>query len=306
VTRPGERRRALPGACPAGDGQPVRNPVHRFVLADVSAATRLLLRASLEQAGGFEVVGEAADGTSAILVTQRLTPDVLVLDLSLPGIDGFAVLSELRLRAPSVRIVVHSGLDRGLTGLGPEDGVAAYVSKDLPHDRLIERLRAVLTVGQRVEIPAQTQPVAVDLVSRLGAALRFQDELLEAPLDVDVVLSLLAAGAQSLVGADGAVIELRDGDDLVYRSTSGVLAGTDGTKVAIAGSLSGAALTTGEVLACDDVLLDPRADEATCRRLGIASMVVVPLGTTRDAGGVLKVAWVRPRAFTSTTRTCCD
>ena len=105
--------------------------------------------------------------------------------------------------------------------------------------------------------------------------------------------------AQLSVGGDGAVIELADGDDLVFHTTTGSLASYTGLRIKVAGSLSGRALLEGRPLSSEDTTTDPRVDAALCARVGIRSMVVVPLGQAGGIGGVLKVTSNRPGAFDS-------
>jgi DNA-binding NarL/FixJ family response regulator len=78
-------------------------------ICDDVAAMRLVVRTVLELDGDFRVVGEAGDGRTALDEVERLRPDVLVLDLSLPERDGLEVLEELARRSPETRIVVFSG-----------------------------------------------------------------------------------------------------------------------------------------------------------------------------------------------------
>lgn len=85
--------------------------VHRIrvVIADDTEDIRLLVRANLELDGRFEVVGEAADGESAIGVTEAHQPDLVVLDLAMPAADGLQAIPEIRKRSASTRIAVLSG-----------------------------------------------------------------------------------------------------------------------------------------------------------------------------------------------------
>ena len=102
----------------------------RVVLADDTAEYRLLLRIILEADGRFEVVGEAADGAEAIRVTAAEQPDVLVLDLAMPVLDGLQAIPEIRAGSPDTAIVVLSGFARGrLDRLALASGAAAYVEK---------------------------------------------------------------------------------------------------------------------------------------------------------------------------------
>jgi DNA-binding NarL/FixJ family response regulator len=74
--------------------------------AEFRAAARALLEAS-----GFVVVGEAADGPEALAGVARLSPDVVLLDIQIPGLDGFAVAEQLAARVPPPAVVLVSGRD---------------------------------------------------------------------------------------------------------------------------------------------------------------------------------------------------
>jgi DNA-binding NarL/FixJ family response regulator len=90
--------------------------VRRTVLiVDDHEAFRDSARALLE-ADGFAVVGEARDGTEALTEVERLLPDVVLLDIQLPGLDGFAVAEHLALRASPPFVVLISSRDAGVYG----------------------------------------------------------------------------------------------------------------------------------------------------------------------------------------------
>jgi DNA-binding NarL/FixJ family response regulator len=99
---------------------------------------------SLLRGNGFEVVGEAADGREAISWARDLQPDLVLLDLSMPELDGIDALPELRAAAPACEVVV-------LTASGSEDnllaciraGAAGYLLKSEPPDRIVGFLRGV-------------------------------------------------------------------------------------------------------------------------------------------------------------------
>lgn len=83
-------------------------PVRVFLCDDV-ADLRVLLRLALEEDDRILVVGEAAEAASAIAQVAELAPDVIVLDLSMPGVDGLQAIPPLRAAAPGCRIIVFSG-----------------------------------------------------------------------------------------------------------------------------------------------------------------------------------------------------
>jgi DNA-binding NarL/FixJ family response regulator len=82
----------------------------RVLLVDDHASARRSIRALLEEAG-YEVVGEAADGRSALQQAQELDPDVVLLDIQLPDIDGFEVAARLAVGGRAPRVVLTSSRD---------------------------------------------------------------------------------------------------------------------------------------------------------------------------------------------------
>ncbi|WP_202841920.1 sensor domain-containing phosphodiesterase [Luteimonas saliphila] len=111
------------------------------------------------------------------------------------------------------------------------------------------------------------------------------------------VLAALTVYAQELTGAEGAVLEIRDGDAMVYWFASGMAEARLGLRIPVAGSLSGLSMERGCVLRCDDSEEDARVDRDACRRVGLRSMVVVPLQFRDQPVGVLKVASCEPHRF---------
>lgn len=83
-----------------------------MVVADDSEDIRDLVRASLNAYGDFEVVGEATSGVDALALVRALEPEVLILDLSMPGLGGLAALPALRAAAPETRVVVFSAYNK--------------------------------------------------------------------------------------------------------------------------------------------------------------------------------------------------
>lgn len=79
------------------------------VIADDEDDIRLLLKLQLRQFG-ISVVGEASDGSEALLVCEATTPDVIILDLLMPNMNGFEAIPELRRRCPDVKIIAYSAV----------------------------------------------------------------------------------------------------------------------------------------------------------------------------------------------------
>ncbi|HEU4883065.1 MAG TPA: sensor domain-containing diguanylate cyclase [Longimicrobium sp.] len=132
---------------------------------------------------------------------------------------------------------------------------------------------------------------------QLLAIIRIQTEIAKLGLDLEGVMALVAREAQVITGSSGAVVELAEDDDMVYRAVSGIAANQLGLRLKRATSLSGLSVAMGTPLCCDDSECDDRVDREACRRVGLRSMVVVPLNHDDAAVGVLKVLSERPMAF---------
>jgi signal transduction histidine kinase len=113
------------------------------------------------------------------------------------------------------------------------------------------------------------------------------------------VLDRIAAEALLMIeGADGASIEVRDGEMLEYVSGARTLARFVGLQLRVDGSLSGRCVTSAQVVRCDDALHDDRVDREAVRLTGVRSMLCVPLRVSSRTDAVLKVSSETPNAFT--------
>jgi two-component system, NarL family, response regulator NreC len=115
-----------------------------IALADDHPLVRRGLRAVLEGEPDFRLLGEATDGLEAAALVERVKPDVLVLDLMMPGLNGLEVLRQTSQRAPATRVVVlsmHANEAYVLEAL--RNGAAAYVLKDSSVDDLVRAVREV-------------------------------------------------------------------------------------------------------------------------------------------------------------------
>jgi DNA-binding NarL/FixJ family response regulator len=117
----------------------------RIVLADDQPLVRTGVRRVLESTAGFEVVGEASNGDDVFARLEETSPDVLVLDLSMPGRDGFSVLDEVRRRALPVRVLVLSlHVDPSYVARAVRAGADGYLLKDTAVEDLPDAIRAVV------------------------------------------------------------------------------------------------------------------------------------------------------------------
>jgi DNA-binding NarL/FixJ family response regulator len=116
----------------------------RVLVAEDNAFFRLTLHALLEQEPDIEVIGQASSGEEAVALATSLRPDIVVMDLGLPGMDGAQATEEVIRYASPARVVVLSGSsidDARARAL--EAGAVAYLEKDETGTRLVDELRAV-------------------------------------------------------------------------------------------------------------------------------------------------------------------
>ncbi len=116
--------------------------------------------------------------------------------------------------------------------------------------------------------------------------------------DLQSAMNLIVERTQVITGAESSVIEMLEGDEMVYRAASGSAASYVGLRLAANTSLSGQCVRENIVLRCNDAETDERVDKEACRKIGVVSMLVVPLTRGQKAVGVLKVLSSKHHAFT--------
>jgi DNA-binding NarL/FixJ family response regulator len=168
----------------------------RVVIVDDHPVVREGLAALINRRADMKVVGEAASGDDAIRQFQAHRPDVILMDLRMPGMDGVETIREIRRQSPEARIIILTTFDgdediyRGLRA-----GAKAYLLKDTPREQLLDCIRAV-NEG-RMWIPTS---VASKLAGRLGGP-----DLTEREKDV---LRLMALGKSNKeIGAQLCIAE---------------------------------------------------------------------------------------------------
>lgn len=117
----------------------------RVVLVDDMVELRQLIKLTLERSGRFEVVGQAGNGREGVEVTAATRPDLVLLDVSMPIMDGLEALPVLCDTVPSAAVVMLSGFSEARLGAeAAAGGASAYLEKGLPPDALVRRLLEVL------------------------------------------------------------------------------------------------------------------------------------------------------------------
>ena len=136
----------------------------RVVLVDDTPSLRMLTRMALEGTG-FEVVGEAGDGLAGVNLVRQLQPQLVLLDLAMPVMDGLEALPLMRAAIPAVRIVIVSGFDRrAMESQVMDAGADGYLQKGLPPDVFVQGLRRLFPAAHEqplVPAPRDEDPPVV-------------------------------------------------------------------------------------------------------------------------------------------------
>ena len=115
--------------------------------------------------------------------------------------------------------------------------------------------------------------------------------------ELDATLQLLVERTQYITGATGAAVALKDTDGMLCRASAGASSPELGAHLQVNSGLSGESVRTGQILRCDDAETDARVNRESCRELGIASVVVMPLLREGDVEGVFELFSDKPYAF---------
>ncbi len=129
------------GAVAVQVGPDRSEPARRVLIVDDTPDIRFLVRLVLDQDGRFEVVGEAGDGAEAIEAAGRLQPDVVLLDLAMPVMDGLEALPGICVQSPSSKVVVLSGFNASeMKAEAMSLGAASYLEKGGIGERLVPHI----------------------------------------------------------------------------------------------------------------------------------------------------------------------
>ena len=160
----------------------------RLLIADDHPVVRDGLSGIFESDPGFEVLGQAADGAQAVDLAERLGPDVVLMDLRMPGTDGLGAIAEIARRGLAARVLVLTTYDTDADVLPAiQAGATGYLLKDAPRTELLRAVRAAAR-GESVLSPSVASRV-------LGRVRRPTDD---APVDLSPreleILELVARG----------------------------------------------------------------------------------------------------------------
>jgi DNA-binding NarL/FixJ family response regulator len=175
----------------------------RVVIADDQPMMRAGFKAVLEATGSIEVVAEAATGEEAVAAAEAHRPDVVLMDIRMPGMDG--IEATRRLPRQRVLILTTFGLDEYIIE-ALRAGASGFLLKDAPTREVVEAVRAV-AAGDAVLAPAVTRQLLDQVGRRLPAAVsRTPDGLAELTDREQEVLRMLAVGMSNAEIARGLVV----------------------------------------------------------------------------------------------------
>ncbi len=181
----------------------------------------------------------------------------------------------------------------------------AHVIADAELDRLVRDLLRTVPMSD-VAVPSFSGTQATSLHhARSDGAFRIhrggrhdqESNIRPAELDLEPAISVIAERAQSLTGATGSAIALRHGEEIICRARTGRTAPDLGARLQTDSGISADCLRTGEVVLCHDAEQNPLVDLASCRRLGVRSILAAPLRHFRRTLGVFEVLSASPHAF---------
>ncbi|HEX7353748.1 MAG TPA: response regulator transcription factor [Mycobacteriales bacterium] len=138
----------------------------RVLLADDQELVRSGFRLILELADGIEVIGEAADGREAVLLARQQAPDVVLMDIRMPVLDGIEATRRLRQAGGRTRVLVLTTFDLDeYVYAALRAGASGFLLKDAPRDQLVTAVRTVAR-GESLLAPAVTRRLIERFVSR--------------------------------------------------------------------------------------------------------------------------------------------
>ncbi|MGZ5050594.1 MAG: PAS domain-containing protein [Methylobacter sp.] len=281
-----------------------------IVLIDPNPVNRQTNSLILRGAGFSVLEAESSEQAYAILASWQ--PAVAVLSLRLPNFYELFRHWQDDPTTATIPCLLLGPPD--LPGDFPKHDADGYLAEPFTDVELSAYARVLLRLAESRYACTQVQSKQEESVrlgqelenrqqklrtdaERLTTVLEAQRTITAANVDHSGLLRLILDIMSRLTEAEGGSLEMAEGDELVYEAATGLAEQFVGLRLNMAGSLSGLSLTTGELLRADDTETDPRVDRNACRKIGLRSMMVIPLHYDCHTFGVLKIMSSRPAAF---------
>ena len=166
----------------------------KVIIADANESFRAMLREIIEQDGGFTVAASVGDGRSALEQVRELAPDLLILDVVLPELDGFGVLDQLRREELPVRtMIVSAFFTEQVVSEALGKGAAYFMPKPFENTALLDRMRAVCQPAQPTAHTKNLKNMVTDIIHEIGVPAHIKgyqylrEAILIAVEDMDVI-----------------------------------------------------------------------------------------------------------------------
>ena len=166
----------------------------KVIVADANESYRAMLRETIERTGEFAVVASVGDGKTAMQRVRELAPELLILDVVLPGLDGFGVLEQLRKEELPVRTMMLSAFFSEQTvAEALEKGAGFFMPKPFEEDALLERMRALCRPVQPALHTKSLKNMVTDIIHEIGVPAHIKgyqylrEAILIAVEDMDVI-----------------------------------------------------------------------------------------------------------------------
>ncbi len=144
------------------------NKVCKVLLADAGEESRTFLENAIQSTGEFSLVGSTGDGLEALSIAERQVPDLIVLDLILPGLDGMSLIRRLsRERRPKIIVVSTLCVDR-VVSEAMDEGVFYFLSKPCEVTALLERMRLAAAPSQAVDHSLELKNRVTAIIHEIG------------------------------------------------------------------------------------------------------------------------------------------
>lgn len=174
-----------------------------ILIADDHQVVRRGLAMVLDLEAGLRIIGEASNGAQAIAEAGRLHPDIALLDLRMPDVDGRTAAREIKRRHPAIRVIILSGAEIGDDVFDALDaGVDGYVPKDVSPEELVYAIRTVAQGNSYIHAD-----ITRALLERVGGTARRRDEVRLTPREMEILQHLATSATYQEIGQKLSITE---------------------------------------------------------------------------------------------------